>query len=210
MGSIAGYERARLCDLAEVLGPDAPTLCGDWDVRQLVVHLLVRERSPAAVGITVKPLRGLVGLAERRRAGQDFERLVATLRHGPPPWSPFALPRIGPAMNLLEFFVHHEDVRRAQPAWQPRTLPPHVEDALWAAAGHAGKGLVLRAPVGVVAARADTGERTRLRPGSTDVVVRGRPSEVALFLFGRTAVADVELDGADADVARLREADLGF
>ena len=42
-------------------GPQGPVLAlsGDWTVKDLVVHLLVREGSPAAVGIVVAPLARL-------------------------------------------------------------------------------------------------------------------------------------------------------
>ena len=46
MTSLARRERHALCDLALELGPDAPTLCGDWTTRDLLAHLLVREGSP--------------------------------------------------------------------------------------------------------------------------------------------------------------------
>ena len=35
-----------LCDLFEEVGPDAPTLCGDWTTRDLAAHLVMRERRP--------------------------------------------------------------------------------------------------------------------------------------------------------------------
>ena len=38
-------ERAALCDTALAVGADAPTLAGDWTVKDLLCHLLVRERS---------------------------------------------------------------------------------------------------------------------------------------------------------------------
>jgi uncharacterized protein (TIGR03085 family) len=210
--SLAASERALLCDTAEQVGPDAPTLCGDWTVRDLLVHLIVREGSPAAVGIMVKPLGGLLDQAARRLEGHEFDRLVARVRQGPPVWSPFALPKVGPMLNTLEYFVHHEDIRRAQPGWEPRSLPRRTEDTIWGAARHAGKGIVAKsgAGVGVVAERTDTGDRMTLSSSSPVVTVRGLPSEVTLFLFGRTAQARVELDGAPEDVARLEGAALGF
>ena len=42
------------------------------------------------------------------------------------------------------------------------------------------------------------------------MTVRGLPSEVTLFVFGRRAQADVELLGDDADLARLRGTSLGI
>ena len=42
-----------------------------------------------------------------------------------------------------------------------------------------------------------------LKAGEPTVTVRGLPSEVTLFVFGREPQADVELLGDDAGVARL-------
>jgi uncharacterized protein (TIGR03085 family) len=198
--------------VASQVGPDAPTLCGEWTVRDLVVHLIVREGSPAAAGIVVRPLGGLLERASRRLGQQQFPDLVEQLRNGPPVWSPFALPRVGGMLNLLEFFVHHEDIRRAQPHWGPRSLPRRDEDAIWKGARHTGRGLVAKsgAGVGVVAERTDTGERVTLSRSTATVTVRGLPSEITLFLFGRGAQAQVELDGAPEDVARLQGASLGI
>ena len=210
MTSIAAHERALLCGMAQQLGPDARTLCGDWTVKDLVVHLLLREGHPAAVGILVPWLRGLLDRATEKAGTQDFDELVERLRHGPPAYSPFAVPKLGALANLLEYYVHHEDVRRAQPSWEPRALPAPFEDGIWGAFRHAGRGLALSAPVGVVAERSDTGARSRLKKGDREVVVRGLPSEVALFGYGRQPQAQVELLGGDADVAALQQASLGI
>lgn len=210
MTSLASYERTHLCALALQLGPDAPTLCGGWTVKDLVVHLLLRERNPvAAAGMFVPPLSPLLDRASRQRAEQDFSALVNQLRHGAPPWSLFALPRLGDLLNTLEFFVHHEDVRRAQPTWEPRTLPRTVEDTLWRAVRVAGRGLAMRAPVALVAERSDTGERTRVKGGDRQVLLRGRPSELVLYLYGRKEQAEVSLDGDAQDVAAVARAPMG-
>jgi uncharacterized protein (TIGR03085 family) len=209
MSSIAATERTHLCALAQQLGPSAPTLCEGWDVKDLVIHLLVREGSPAAVGIVVPPLAGLVDRASARLAHHDFDDLVKRLRHGPPPWSVFALPKVGAAMNLLEYFVHHEDIRRAQPGWEPRSLPPKVEDGIWRAVRHAGKGLAVRSPVGVTAQRSDTDERVVFKPGR-DVVLHGLPSEIALYAYGRKDQSRVELRGNPEDVAAFTDTSLGL
>jgi uncharacterized protein (TIGR03085 family) len=212
MSSFAASERTRLCAVARQVGPDAPTLCGGWTVRDLVVHLVVREGSPAAVGIMLRPLSGLLDRASRRLGGREFDELVEQVRNGPPVWSPFALPKLGQLFNLLELFVHHEDIRRAQPEWQPRSLSRRDEDAIWRAARHAGRGLVAKsgAGVGVLAERTDTGEQVALSRSTPVVTVRGLPSELTLFLFGRKAQAQVELDGAPEDMALLEGAKLGI
>jgi uncharacterized protein (TIGR03085 family) len=206
MTSFARRERIALCDTALREGPDAPTLCDPWDVEALVCHLLVRERNPvAAAGIAVAPLSGLTEDAMARWGGTDFGVLVEKLRS---PWLvPFGLPGVEQLWNTLEFFVHHEDIRRAQPDWAPRTLAETDEHALWSYLRLAGRGLARQAGVGL---RLGWASRTAtLRNGDHPVVLRGRPSELALVLVGRARVADVEYGGPEDAVARLRGADLG-
>lgn len=210
MTSIARYERTHLAALAEELGPDAPTLCDGWTVRDLVVHLLLRERSPAAAGILVRPLSKVLDRVSERHARRDFDTLLRELREGPPVWSPFAIPKLGDALNTVEYYVHHEDVRRAQPQWEPRELPTKVEDALWRAVRAIGRGPVVRTKVGLVAEREDTGERTRLKSGDRDVVLRGRPSELVLYLYGRKEQSEVQLDGDAEDVASVAGTPMGI
>jgi uncharacterized protein (TIGR03085 family) len=210
MSRLARTERAALCDLALELGPDAPTLSGDWTVKDLVIHLLVREGHPAAIGIVVPPLSGLTDRASERLARHHLAELVTRLRKGPPFWSPFGLAPLDGALNTLEYFVHHEDLRRAQEDWEPRTLADRDQDLLWKLLRVAGKGLVRGAKVGVVLERSDTSERTVLKNAPGAVVVRGLPAELVMFVYGRQAQSRVELEGADSDIALLTGADLGI
>jgi uncharacterized protein (TIGR03085 family) len=203
MTSIAHSERTQLCALAQQVGADAPTLCEGWTVRDLVVHLLLREGHPSAAAIAVPPLVPLLERATARLGRRDFDDLVTSLRHGPPRWSPFAIPWLGDLLNLLEFYVHHEDVRRAQADWAPRELPPRTEDAIWRAVSRAGKGLLVRSQVGIIAERSDTGEAVAWSSGSGTVVVRGLPSELTLYAFGRREQAVVDKVGEPQDVALL-------
>ena len=124
-------ERDALCDTALSVGPEAPTLCGGWDARDLVAHLLVRERGwwgPAA-GIAIPPLAGVTERAMEHTARRPFPEMVERLRERP--LTPYRLPGVERLTNTLEYFVHHEDLRRAQPGWEPRDLPPGDEDELW-------------------------------------------------------------------------------
>lgn len=210
MTSIAASERTHLCALAQQLGPDAPTLSGDWTVRDLVVHLLIREGHPAAVGVVVPQLSGVLDRTSARLSRQDFGALVTKLRHGPPIYSPFRVPKLGSMLNLIEFFVHHEDIRRAQPTWEPRSLPTATEDGIWRAVKVAGKGLTAKSGVGVVAERTDDGQRSVLKKGDGSVVLRGLPSEITLFVYGRKQQARIELAGDPADVAKLEATPLGL
>ena len=209
MTSLAAQERRDLTTLARQVGPDAPTLCEGWAVRDLVAHLVVREASPAALGAAVPAVRGVVERERVRRAGDGFTALVDRLRDGPPLLSVFTVPGADRLLNGVEFFVHHEDVRRAQPGWEPRALPVQEEDAIWRALQVAGRLAVVRVPVGVVAERAGTTARITLRGGTPSVVVRGAPAEVLLFVHGRRDHAQVDLAGDDEALAALAEARLG-
>ena len=210
MTRMSRTERVELCDLALQVGADAPTLCEGWDVKDLVAHLVLREGSPAAAGIVVPGLSWLTDLETRRLLRRDFAVLVEKLRTGPPKWSPHAVPRLDAILNTVEFFVHHEDIRRAQDGWQPRDLTERQQRLLWKQLRVAGRGMTRGSGVGVVAERGDTGERVVLKDAAPMVVVRGLPAELVLFVLGRKDQARVELVGPEDAVARLRGASLGI
>ncbi len=209
MSSIAAQERRHLTTVARQVGPDAPTLCEGWAVRDLVAHLVVRETSPVALGVAVPAVRGSLERERARRSREDFAALVDRLRGGPPLLSVFTLPFADRVLNATEFFIHHEDIRRAQPGWEPRALPIGTQDALWRTVQVAGRLAVIRASVGVVAERTDTGDRVTLKGGEPSVVVRGTPAEVLLFAHGRRQHAQVELLGDEAALSALGASRLG-
>lgn len=205
---MARRERHDLCDLALALGADAPTLCGDWDAKDLVAHLLVRENRPlGAAGIVVPLLAGLTERDMARTVRRDFAVLVDKLRD--PGFTPYALPGLEQLLNTVEYFVHHEDLRRAQPGWEPRELAPADEARLWSAIRVVGRGLVRSAGVPVQIRRSDDGATATLRRGTDPVVLTARPGEIVLFLFGRDQVHALELEGPEDRVAALRGADRG-
>jgi uncharacterized protein (TIGR03085 family) len=207
--SLARRERHALCDLALALGPQAPTLCGDWTVEQLVAHLLVRETRPlGALGILVPALSGITEREMASLARRGLPAMVCSLRD--PRLTPFALPPVERLANTLEYFVHHEDLRRAQPGWAPRELDQRDQTSLWSAIRVAGRGLVRPAGVPVVARRSDTGATATLRSGEQPVEVTGLPSEIVLLLYGRCENRGLSLDGPKDQVARLRWSDLGI
>jgi uncharacterized protein (TIGR03085 family) len=205
-------ERLALCDLFDQVGPAAPTLCDGWDAYDLAVHLYVREADPmAGPGIMIPALSDTTERRMRRvKERYGFAELVGKVRNGPPRASIYALPKLGPQLNTTEYFVHHEDVRRAQPSYEVRTLPADQQAGLWKAIRLAAKTMTRKAPSGLVLRRPDGTAAVAKRPNEYgSVTVTGEPSELVLFCFGRQQVADVQLDG-DADaVERLRNASFG-
>lgn len=206
---VARVERAQLCDLFDRVGPAAPTLSGDWDAHHLVAHLVAREGTPLGVVLMMRPKVG-DDEVERLVAERGFASLVEEIRAGPPRLSVFGTGFGDKAGNGLEFFVHHEDVRRAQPGFDHRELPGWAQDELWTGLGFTVRALMRKAPVGAALRRSDTGELRVATKKARTVVVTGLPSELALFAYGRGAVADVELVGDQADVAALTSARFGF
>ena len=229
-------ERQALCDLLAEVGPDQPTLCTGWQTADLAAHLVLRERRPdAGAGVMGGPVARYTRRVQERLASKySFAQLVELIRTGPPHLSMFGLPGADEKLNLVEYLVHHEDVLRAQPDWQPRKIDAQVADELWDRLGMA-RLMLRKAPVGVELVRAGpsrgqadpdpaglnrarrhtsggrgSARRSRVRitaRARTPVVtVTGDPLELTLWTMGRTSVADVQLDGADADVAALRSA----
>jgi uncharacterized protein (TIGR03085 family) len=206
----ARSERAALCDLLDRLGPDAPTLCTGWNTSDLAAHLVLRERRPDAMGgIALKPLAGYTAsVQEGLKAKHSYPELVDLVRK--PGGVYGVLPFLDDAVNTLEFFVHHEDVRRAQPEWEPRELPADLEQILWKRVAGGGRLMLRRSPVGVVLHRLGGGVTLGGAQQGPKVEVTGRAGELVLFCFGRQEHARVELTG-DADaVARLQNTKLGM
>jgi uncharacterized protein (TIGR03085 family) len=197
----AQRERRLLADLLLRLGPDEPTLCEGWTTRDLAAHLAVRDRRPdAAAGSLIRPLHGYGERVRRQKAARPYAEVVHEVRT-PPWWSPVSNRLADEAANTIEFFVHHEDARRAQPDWEPRELDPGFEAALWRNVRLTGK-LVLRRTGRAVAVTAPGyGSFT---VGSDPVTtLTGAPGELAIFLTGRRGHARVTLEGDDLDDARL-------
>src|SRR5215469_9671632 len=143
-------ERRALCVLLDETGPDGPTLCTGWATRDLAAHLVLREhRMDADIGLLGGPLAGYTARVQRGLTKRiPFPQLVQIIRDGPPRLSFFGLPGMDQRANTTEYFVHHEDVRRAAPSWEPRELSRGFADALWSRLAFAR--LILRKlPVGV-------------------------------------------------------------
>lgn len=214
MTGLAQLEREALCATFTRVGPDAPTLCSPWSTRDLAAHLVVRERRPDALpGVVVPALADHTQRVQATYAANDWPALVDMVREGPPGWNPTRVPAVDDAINLAEFFVHHEDVLRAGADFTPdhkRHVPDEAQQALWARLRQAGQLMFRRSPVGVVLHAPDHGRQSVKGPTKQGtVVVEGAPSELVLLAFGRGQVADLSYDGTDEAIAALKATEFG-
>ncbi|MGW0519316.1 TIGR03085 family metal-binding protein [Crossiella sp. NPDC003009] len=200
---IARTERRELIELFTALGPDAPTLCGDWRTRDLAAHLVLRERRPdAAPGIALSVFAGHTQRVQEEFAAKPWAELLELIRTGPPWYSPFGLPGLEDLVNGAEYFIHHEDVRRAQPDWEPRELD---QEPLWRTVRMSARLTYRKSPVGLVLQRPD-GQRAVVRKGPSPVTIVGEPAELLMHSFGREQ-ARVELQGEARAVAVVENLD---
>lgn len=195
--TVARNEREALCSLFDEVGPDAPTLCEGWVTRDLATHLVMRERRPdALIGFALKQFAGHTQKVQGAIEQQPWPDLVEAVRSGPPRWNPMAIDAVGELTNAAEFFVHHEDVRRAQPEWKPRPSDHERDAVLWRALKMVAKVTYRSSPVGVALRRPD-GTQIAAKSGPRTVTISGDTGELVLHAFGREP-AQVTYDG-DAD-----------
>lgn len=203
--AVIATERTALVETLDEAGPDAPTLCEGWQTRHLLAHLILRETQPlVAAGVMGGPLgerterltdeyaQQLADPASYRAAVQRFADLpgYGGMRKR---W-----PAADAAMNVIEYLVHTEDVRRAAGDLSPREIPAETQQKIWddlrsrrrlmAGKNYPG-GLVLEAP-GYSPATATV---QAPKPGKVATVLSGEPAELVLYLFGRQGVAKVNV-----------------
>jgi uncharacterized protein (TIGR03085 family) len=209
MSTHAHRERLLLAELLESAGPDAPTLCEGWTTRDLAVHLVVRERrADAYLG---GPIKRLAARGERIQQGfrdMPYAQLLGLFRSGPSRLSPLKVSRVDELANTVEYFVHGEDVRRAQPDWTPRELDEEFSDQLWRRLEQGGRLFGRKSPVGLVLRRPD-GQTVVAKRGKPVVTLTGEPAELLMFVFGRGERAQLKsVEGDDVAVRRLRASKL--
>ncbi|MUL83565.1 MULTISPECIES: maleylpyruvate isomerase family mycothiol-dependent enzyme [unclassified Mycolicibacterium] len=116
--ALAHKERREFADLLDGLSPQqwqAPTLCADWTVRDVVAHT-VAYLGQTRLGLTAAMLaaRGQVDRinesARRTHAGLEPDHLRTTMRLGADPSGAGAL--YGCRAALIECLIHQQDIRR--------------------------------------------------------------------------------------------------
>ena len=200
-------EKAALVATLRSTDPSASTLDEGWDVRRLLAHLVQREHDLFS-GITDAVARkppgqepGLTRLVEGASTPQGYVSLVDRFAAGPPRWSPFSW--AGEKINLVEYVVHHEDIRRGGPdPASPRTLPAGLQRTIWQQLGLFA--LTFRSsPVGVRLAT-PTGS-SRVAKKGDGVTLTGEPVELALYVSGRRPPAQVALTGSPDAIGSFTE-----
>ena len=192
----AAQERSALAETLRSVPPDAPTLCEGWDARDLAVHIVVRDSRPdllAGERLPVMGGRARAGLEELRRT--DYQTLVDRVAAGPPRWSPTRLRPVDNLTNTVEFYVHTEDVLRAQQDFDPdtrRDITADVRSRLWK---QGTQGLFLLGARSqhqrITFISPQYGAVTRGRAADPLSVIQGPPEEIVLWAFGRRSVAAV-------------------
>lgn len=206
--SVSQRERAALVETFRAVGPDAPTLCEGWTTKDLAAHLVLRERRlDATPGIMLAPLAGYTAkVQDQIVSSTSWEDLVDKVASGPPIYSPFKL--LDPLVNTTEMFVHHEDVRRAAPGWEPRELDAETESAVRKPIPMLSRVALTKVP-GRLTLRTPDGQTMATVGNGAEVTLTGAPAELLLFAFGRDEVR-IEFTGDDDAVAKVRAAKRGL
>lgn len=209
MTTPATLERQRFADELLSVGPDVDTLCEGWTARDLAAHVVARDRRPDAMpGLLISKLSSYTEKVQNKVADTDWTELVDLVREAPV-WSPTRIDAIDRLTNTSEFFVHLEDVRRAQAGWEPRELDDELTADLTGVLGRMAKPLTRRAPVGITLAP-DDGQPIVAKQGEPMVTVRGPVGELVLFVFGRQEHARVALEGDPEAIEQARTASFGL
>lgn len=187
------------------LGPEAPTLDEGWKVLDLAAHLVARERDLwAAPGIMWGgPFEKVMEKALERRRRQGLEDLVELIGKGPPRvW------KLAPAgAHLSEYYIHHEDIRRANDRG-PRIDRRDLDEALARLLPPSAPLLLQGLETGLDLVW-NGGVLYRHGP-EPRAILSGPPGEILLYLSGRRTAAQVDLQGDEEAGEKVRTADLSL
>lgn len=192
-------------------GPNEPTLVEEWQTQHLAAAVFLKENphhitergygSHAAARTAA-----ITQLGEESSSRKAFYNLVRKIADGPEeaptPSRPSMLSRLRRAVSprkpetqnlLLHFFVHTEDVRRAQTRWAPRKLTDAYADALFEQLRDQARKYYANAKTGYVLIRTN-GERIVAKRGTAQTFVTGPAGELVLHALGRPDHALVLID----------------
>ncbi|WP_158583114.1 maleylpyruvate isomerase family mycothiol-dependent enzyme [Nesterenkonia natronophila] len=201
MTSTASQERKAMVSALRSVTADAPTLCKGWSAQDLALHIVVRDSRPDLMVGRRLPLVGPKARAALQNlASGGYDASVDRVAAGPPPYFPQILKPVDDAMNTLEYYIHTEDVLRAQPGFElshRREISEELRKRIWQ---HASLTFF------VMAARKQNRRITFFSPGygattrgpaaAPLMMVHGTPEELTLWASGRAAHAQVDITEA--------------
>ncbi|GAA1137526.1 TIGR03085 family metal-binding protein [Nesterenkonia lutea] len=176
---------------------DAPTLCEGWAAEDLALHIVIRDSRP---DLLVGPNLPLVGdwannaLQNLRNAG--YTALVKRAEAGPPIFFPQNFPPLNDMMNTAEFYIHTEDVLRAQPDFDPqnpRPISEKLRNRLWKQGALMFPMAARGAKQRITFASPGYGTTTSGPASAPQRRITGAPEELLLWAFGREEKAQVEI-----------------
>lgn len=203
--------RAALVAALYAAGPNEPTLVDTWQTQHLAAAVYLRENphhvTSRGFGAGSPALEGAIDqLGEESASRKAFYNLVRSIADGPeePPASSrgslltrfrrtVTQRRQEPENLLLHFFVHTEDIRRAQARWAPRKLTDEYADALFEQLREQARKYYATARTGYVLIRTN-GERIVAKRGTDQTFVTGPAGELVLHALGRPDHALVLID----------------
>ena len=194
----------------------AATLCEGWDVKTIVAHLVVRDTQPLQYGTAIAT-KGRIGAQPKAllhaARNRPIRSLLSTLADGPP-WF-YRLPGPAAIINLVENWVHHEDMRRGE-LQITRTTSAATHAALWNTLQVTARLMLRHITVsGIVAFVQPNGTALafslgdgvprKADPDHAAVRVVGEAGELVLFLLGRKSAANLHFEGDQRLIAALRD-----
>ena len=185
-------QRDEFCRVLSMVAPDAPTLCSGWTAFDLAAHIWILNHEPLAwAGMLLPPFSWLTDREIRRTKERfSYAGLVEEIRTGPASFACMPTdPREDHRHSLGEYFIHTEDVRR------PNRLPkqeisPDLAEALWQRLRTASWQLH---PFASWEFRTPQGGHGRIGRGPVTKQITGEPSELLMWVYGRTEAARVEI-----------------
>ncbi len=156
----------------------------------------------------IKVLAGHTDRVRDAAAARPWDMLIYQLRN-PPRLSMAGFGPLDRLTNTTEFFIHHEDARRAQSGWTARPLDEQLGKTLAGQIKLTAKLALRRFPAQITINMPGYAQLLTVGAGGEPVEITGDPGEMSLFLTGRQSHANVDVTGADEVAKNLRIAKLG-
>lgn len=188
----------------------AATLCDGWNIEDLTAHIIVRDRGPllARLGIVVPALHSAHIAAIQKQKATSHQELLRLIEHIPWWGKNFRY-------NLIEFFVHNEDILRAK-----LDRKRQISDDLYTGLASFVPGMAriafrkLDRNLRVTLIDSATGEVFVARKGSGEdpheLTLTAEAPEFVLLCMNRGRVANVRVEGDRKALQAYKHAQIGL